>query len=177
MLLTGLATSAAQEKPEWGYEFNFRNLYVPEDLYWNLPPRLAEHLGSFSSKRVYTVNSKVNPFYLALDMDSNGTEDYALYVQDFISKKDGVLLCGVGKECILVGAGNDVEMKWREGGEKVYKRTFTDLAFQSWHVSHGIIRDGKEGFFPDNAGASIIVSKPEAWAHHIYWDGSGIVFR
>jgi hypothetical protein len=115
--------------------------------------------------KAYTIDSRVNPYYLRGDFDGDGKPDVAVMVLGPRSKSTGLVVCESDGRSFVLGAGSQPTFS-----------TIRDDNFLSseWEVLtptefRNMLYDKKLG---DAAKGEVISLNWEDGNAYIYWDGS-----
>ena len=125
----------------------------------SLPPEVWEVLEKHNE---YSVETRINPFYLRGDFDADGKSETAVLVKHRPTGKKGMALVSITGKLRVIGAGE-------KGGEELDNFDWMD----AWYVfPKGKVEQGaSEEAPPKLKGDAIAAIKTEAASGLIWWDG------
>ena len=156
-----ISVGAAFCQPSWCAE----PMDVGFELASNLPRAFVEYLHSARRLDSYTLEARVNPFYLQGDFNGDGSIDTAIFVREKQSGKRGLL--------IVHGATNDPYVL--AAGTEFNGRGDDFSRFDAWRVyPRGPVPQGATSASgpPTLQGDGLHLEVLESASGIIYWDGA-----
>lgn len=152
-------------------DIHYDSWTIPENLFWNIPYNIILYMKKPQSGSKYIVYRKMNPVYLRLDIDGDGWDEHAVFIQNLNNKKIGILLCKINSQCQILFAGKGV----RNIGSDDLKDNLNYVDFWQVDERKEIERYPELPPPPRKIGEGINFGRSESSARMLYWDGSGFV--
>ena len=132
----------------------------------NIPHEVQAAVESKRFSDLYTLDERMNPFYLRGDFDGDGKPDYALWIKSKVGGETGIAIWLSSRhEFIVLGAGKP----FRFSGAT--ESNFDNLNIWEVYGKRPIERGAEAGSPPSLIGEAILVGRSESGSGLIYWAG------